>query len=163
MSEITGKTKEQMSERVMRGNCEKEKRRHLHQTRQPKQALLKKQRVVAMYHQTNLLMIFEDCDKRSGRNHKKGEKKQVDKNTWHPAPLLRGRIIKAEYNDPRIPDYQNNPLNEALPPIWSKEQVIDMLQYYPDYQEAHREWPPELRLHLIRNVLKFFEVIPMHI
>jgi AAA domain len=87
----------------------------------------------------------------------------MDKSTWHPAPLLRGRMIEAVYNDPLIPDYQNNPLNEALPPIWSREQVIDMLQYYPEYQEAHREWRPELRLHLIRNVLKFFEVIPRHI
>ncbi|MFL5628669.1 MAG: ATP-binding protein, partial [Ktedonobacteraceae bacterium] len=57
----------------------------------------------------------------------------------------------------------NNPFIEALPPIWSKERVIDMLQYYPEYQESHREWPAELRLHLIRNVLKFFEVIPIHI
>jgi len=72
-------------------------------------------------------------------------------------------MVEAEYNDPRIPDYQNNPFIEALPPIWSKEQVIDMLQYYPDYQEAHRQWPPELRLHLIRNVLKFFEVMPRQI
>jgi AAA domain len=87
----------------------------------------------------------------------------MDKSAWQPAPLLRGRMVEAEYNDPLIPDYQNNPLTEALPPIWSKEQVIDMLQYYPDYQEAHRQWPSELRLHLIRNVLKFFEVMPRHI
>jgi AAA domain len=87
----------------------------------------------------------------------------MDKSTWQPAPLLRGRMVEAEYNDPLIPDYKKNPLIEALPPIWSKERVIDMLQYYPDYQEAHRQWPPELRLHLIRNVLKFFEVMPRHI
>ena len=87
----------------------------------------------------------------------------MDKNTWLPAPILRGRMVEAEYNDPLIPDYQKNPLIEALPPIWSKEQVIDMLQYYPDYQEAHRRWPSELRQHLIRNVLKFFEVMPRHL
>jgi len=87
----------------------------------------------------------------------------MDKSTWRPAPLLRGRVVEAEYNDPLIPAYQDNPLLEALPPIWSKKQVIDMLQYYPDYQTSHRQWPPELRLHLIRNVLKFFEVIPRHI
>lgn len=89
--------------------------------------------------------------------------RQMDNNLWKPAPLIAGRRVEAEYNDPLIPDYQGNPLLEALPPIWKKEQVIDMLQYYPEYQEVHREWPPELRLHLIRNVLKFFEVIPIHI
>lgn len=87
----------------------------------------------------------------------------MDKSTWQPAPLLRGRMIEAEYNDPLIPDYKDNPFIEALPSIWKKEQVIDMLQYYPEYQEAHRLWAPELRLHLIRNVLKFFEVIPLHL
>ena len=84
----------------------------------------------------------------------------MDKNTWLPAPILRGRMVEAEYNDPLIPDYQKNPLIEALPPIWSKEQVIDMLQGYPDSQEAYRQCPPELRLHLRRNVTKSFEIIP---
>ncbi len=82
---------------------------------------------------------------------------------WCPRPLLRGQMIEAEYHDPLIPDYCGNPLTEALPPIWLKEQVVDLLQYYPDYQDAHRTWPTELRLHLIRNVLKFFEVLPIHI
>lgn len=87
----------------------------------------------------------------------------MNKSVWRPMPLLKGRMEEAEYHDPLIPDYQNNPLIEALPPIWSRKQVIDMLQFYPDYLEEHRRWAPELRLHLIRNVLKFFEVIPKHI
>lgn len=87
----------------------------------------------------------------------------MDKSVWSPMPLLKGRLIEAEYRDPLIPDYQDNPLIEALPPIWSKEQVMDMLQFYPNYQEEHRRWAPELRLHLIRNVLKFFEVLPRHL
>ena len=87
----------------------------------------------------------------------------MDKSTWRPAPLLRGRMVEAEYNDPLIPDYQKNPLIEALPPIWKKGQVIDMLQGYPDCQEAHRQCPPELRLHFIRKLIKSFEIIPINI
>src|SRR5258708_1838261 len=102
------------------------------------------------------LMKYEGCVRRSGLTHKGRERRQMDKSVWKPALLLRGRMVEAEYNDPLIPDYQNNHFIEALPPIWSKERVIDMLQYYPEYQESHREWPAELRLHLIRNVLKFF-------
>ena len=34
---------------------------------------------------------------------------------------------KAEYGEQVIPEYQGNPLIEALPDIWSGEQVIQML------------------------------------
>ncbi len=84
-------------------------------------------------------------------------------NTWQNPPLFRGRIVMASYRDQKIPDYIGNPLIEALPPIWSKQEVIDLLQHYPDYREEYRTWAIELRLHLIRRVLKFFEVLPNHI
>jgi len=84
-------------------------------------------------------------------------------NTWQNPPLFRGRIVRASYRDQKIPDYMGNPLIEALPPIWSKQEVIDLLQHYPDYREEYRTWTTELQLHLIRRVLKFFEVMPNHI
>jgi hypothetical protein len=84
-------------------------------------------------------------------------------NTWQNPPLFRGRIEKASYRDPLIPRYQGNPYIEALPPIWSKEEVIDLLQRYPEYREEHRTWNTELRVHLIRSVSKFFAVFPWHI
>src|SRR5437660_115616 len=151
-----------MRQRGMPGCWEKRRQHLLNQTHERQKARLRKRRP-AMFLQINPLTRFESCGKRSGLNYKKGRSRQMDKSTWQPAPLLRGRMVEAEYNDPLIPDYKDNPLDEALPPIWSKEQVIDMLQHYPDYQEAHRQWPPELRLHLIRTVLKFFEVMPRHI
>src|SRR6266568_1394116 len=162
MSGETDKTRGTMRQRGMHGCWEKRRQHLLNQTHLRQRARLRNRRA-AMFLQINPLMIFEGCGKRSGLDHKKGKPRQMDKSTWQPAPLLRGRMVEAEYNDPLIPDYKGNPFIEALPPIWKKEQVIDMLQYYPEYQEAHREWPPELRLHLIRNVLKFFEVIPRHI
>jgi hypothetical protein len=84
-------------------------------------------------------------------------------NTQHHPPLFRGRIVKASYSESSIPGYKGNPYIEALPSIWSKEEVISLLQRYPEYQEEHRAWPTELRVHLIRSVLKFFEVLPRHI
>src|SRR5258707_11084324 len=89
---------------------------------------------------------------------------QMDNNnTQHNPPLFRERIVKASYTESSIPSYKGNPYIEALPPIWSKEDVISLLQRYPEYQEEHRVWPTELRVHLIRSVLKFFEVLPRHI
>jgi hypothetical protein len=87
----------------------------------------------------------------------------MDKSTGRSAPFLRCRIIAAECNSSPIPDYQKNPLIEALPPIWEKEEAIDMLQGYPDCQKAYRHCPPELHLHFIRNVTKSFEIISINI
>lgn len=84
-------------------------------------------------------------------------------NTWQNPPLFRGRVVKAAYREQKILDYHGNPLIEALPPIWSKQEVIELLQRYPNYHEEYRTWATELRLHLTRRVLKFFEVLPMHI
>lgn len=83
-------------------------------------------------------------------------------NNRQNSPLFRGRVVKAAYSEQKVPGYRGNPLIEALPPIWSKEEVIDLLQRYPEYQKEHRSWAIELRVHLIRSVMKFFEVLPMH-
>ena len=147
----------------MHGRREKRRQHLLNQTHERQKARLRKQRP-ATFLQINPLTLFESCEKRSGLDHKKGKSRQMDRSTWRSAPIfIRFRIIAAEYNDSLIPDYQNNPLIEALPPIWVKEQAIDMLQGYPDSQEAYRQCPPELRLHLIRNVTKSFEIIPINI
>jgi len=87
----------------------------------------------------------------------------MDRSTGRSAPFLRCRIIAAEHNSSPIPDYQKNPLIEALPPIWEKEQAIDILQGHPDNQDAHHLCPPELRLQFTRNVTKSFEIIDIEL
>jgi len=84
-------------------------------------------------------------------------------NIKHNPPLFRERIVKAFYRESLIPSYQGNPFIEALPPIWSKEEVVSLLRRYPEYQEEQRAWATELRVHLVRTALKFFEVLPRDI
>ncbi len=84
-------------------------------------------------------------------------------NTWQNPPLFRRCVVKATYREQKIPDYRGNPLIEALPPICSKQEVISLLQHYPDYQEEYRTWAVELRVNLVRSKLKFFEPLPRHI
>lgn len=78
-------------------------------------------------------------------------------------PVFRGQHEFAVYGDPRIPSYRGNPLIEALPPIWASDEVARRLMQYPDYDEAQRTWPTELRFHLIRNAASFFEPLPIHL
>jgi hypothetical protein len=80
-----------------------------------------------------------------------------------PLPIFAGRAEKAAYRDQAISSYRDNPLIEALPPIWTTDEAAHLLGYYPDYDEQHRTLPAELRLHLIQNVVQFFETLPVHL
>jgi hypothetical protein len=71
--------------------------------------------------------------------------------------VFRGEVItEPVYCVPEIPHYQGNPLIEALPPVWTQDEVAELLIYEPEYDEKHRQFPPHLRLHLMQNALQFF-------
>lgn len=80
-----------------------------------------------------------------------------------PFSFTRGSIVEAVYREPEIPAYAGNPLQEALPPILSDDQLILKLQYFPDYDEALRGQPDELRYLLIQESMRFFVPSDMHI
>lgn len=77
--------------------------------------------------------------------------------------FFRGCSEYATYIDSKIPGYRGNPLIEALPPIWTSDEVAKHLMHYPEYEEAQRTWPSELRFHLVRNAASFFEPLPIHL
>ena len=47
--------------------------------------------------------------------------------------------VEAEYRNQIIPEYQGNPLIEALPDIWSTEQVIGVLSDKAVYNNGERK------------------------
>jgi AAA domain len=69
---------------------------------------------------------------------------------------------KAEYHDPPLRSYQGNPLIETLPPISDREQTYKLLQQNPTYEEACRQWPSHLRLHLFLEAARFFQPLNIH-
>lgn len=70
----------------------------------------------------------------------------------------------AEYkNQNFILEYQNNPLIEALPPIYSQQEVIDRLSIYPPYNKEERFLEDHKRVHLIQRLLHYFQPLPIHI
>src|SRR5579871_110388 len=61
----------------------------------------------------------------------------------------------------KIPQYQGNPLIEALPPIYSRDEAAELLTYNPTFDlEAARKMPSHLRLHLIQLAASFVEPVP---
>jgi hypothetical protein len=73
-----------------------------------------------------------------------------------PMIVLKGEEVQAAYLEQEIPDYCGNPLIEALPPIWDKEQVENQLMFFPPYSDEQRDLPAHLRLQLNENVREFF-------
>lgn len=69
----------------------------------------------------------------------------------------------AEYREQEILEYQGNPLIEALPPIYSQEEVIDRLSMYPPYNKEERYLNDHQRVHLISRLLHYFQAIPIHL
>ncbi len=63
--------------------------------------------------------------------------------------------VQAKYHKQILKCYAGNPLIEALPPILKEEEVAQILQYDPGYEESERQLAPELRLHLIANAVSF--------
>jgi hypothetical protein len=74
-----------------------------------------------------------------------------------------GRAVDAIYRDAEIPDYEGNPLIEALPAILTTEDAMERLAHYPLYNEALRERPDHIRRHLIQNNLRFFTPLDVHL
>lgn len=69
----------------------------------------------------------------------------------------------ADYKEQEILEYQGNPLIEALPPIYSQEEVIDRLSMYPPYNKEERCMNDHQRVHLISRLLHYFQAIPVHL
>jgi len=77
--------------------------------------------------------------------------------------VIRGRQTVAQYLSQDIERYRGNPFIEALPPILTEDQSMDLLARYPRYHEKDRLLPAHLRLHLVLNVSECFVCLPVHL
>lgn len=79
--------------------------------------------------------------------------------TYAPGEIIDNPIYRTQ----EIASYRRNPFTEALPPILTQEQVMALIEYWPDYDEAQRHLPAHLRLHLIYDAIEFFQPLPLHL
>src|SRR5690606_5891245 len=79
--------------------------------------------------------------------------------------LNNGTIAEvAEYkveND--LIEFQNNPLIEALPKIYSHQEVIDKLTLYPYFNKQERLLEDYKRVHCIQRLFQYFQPFPLHL
>src|ERR1700674_1274731 len=84
-------------------------------------------------------------------------------NRESPFSFTRGSIVEAAYREPEIPHYAGTPLQEALPPILSMDQLVTRLQHFPSYDESSRRAKDEVRYLLIQNAMRFFVPLDIHV
>lgn len=71
--------------------------------------------------------------------------------------------VKARYIEQEEPTYIGNMLIEALPPIYTMEQIINKFQKYPLYSSDERMRSGEYRIHAITRLKDFMHVFIKHI
>ncbi len=78
--------------------------------------------------------------------------------------LLYGQeMVDALYSDQIVQDYQNNPLIEALPPIFTEDDVIEHLSVFPPFDEKERNLNPNYRYHCVQRLFQYFQPFDKHL
>ena len=70
---------------------------------------------------------------------------------------------EAVYREQVIREYGENPFIEALPPIYSPEEVVEKLAVYPPYSEDERNLDAHYRIHLTQKLFQCFQPLPQHL
>lgn len=84
--------------------------------------------------------------------------------TRKPTTVLMGRQIRAKYRANNIESYKNNPLIEALPDIFTQQQIINFLTVTPKFNKEEVNESPEIRMHLIEQIKhEFMQPLPVHL
>lgn len=74
-----------------------------------------------------------------------------------------GRKEEAVYKESSVPNYRNNPLIEALPPIYPAQEAFEILKHRPPYSDEERLLPVEVRLHTVQTLLQVFTPLAIHL
>jgi len=69
----------------------------------------------------------------------------------------------AYYKEQVVPDYRDNPLIEALPPIWSSGEAVDMLSRNEGHHEGERQLDAHYRLHCVLRLFQYFQPLKEHV
>lgn len=76
--------------------------------------------------------------------------------------ILKGDTENANYKTQKIEEYSNNPFIEALPNIFTEDDVIDRFSVIPRIDEKDRNMESNLRYHIIKRAKNFVQPLPVH-
>ncbi|MBB6215102.1 hypothetical protein HNQ80_001191 [Anaerosolibacter carboniphilus] len=74
-----------------------------------------------------------------------------------------GEAVKAEYTEQVISEYSGNPFIEALPPIFSQDEVVEKIAIYPPYNDKERELDKQYKVHIVQRLFQVFQPLMIHL
>ena len=69
----------------------------------------------------------------------------------------------ADYKKQALPEYDGNPLIEALPTIWNIDEVVDMLSNNEGHHDGERELERHYRMHCILRLFRYYQPLEQHV
>lgn len=74
--------------------------------------------------------------------------------------VLKGDMEEAHYKQQLLPEYIQNPFIEALPPIFSEDDVLDRFMVTPRISEQDKQSETNIRYHVFKRVKNFIQPLP---
>jgi signal recognition particle GTPase len=72
-------------------------------------------------------------------------------------------MVNAVYSEQVIEEYNANPLIEALPPVFTEDNVIEQISVFPPFNEMERKLNPSYRVHCVQRLFQYFQPFEIHL
>ncbi|WP_052255580.1 ATP-binding protein [Salinicoccus sp. YB14-2] len=76
--------------------------------------------------------------------------------------VLKGEFERSIYKEQPLSEYTNNPFIEALPPIFSEDDVLDRFMVTPRINDQDKQSAMNIRYHVLKRVRNFIQPLPIH-
>jgi hypothetical protein len=76
--------------------------------------------------------------------------------------VLKGDFEEANYKEQALSDYCNNPFIEALPLIFTEDDVLERFMVTPRISEQDKQSEANIRYHLLKRIKNFIQPLPIH-
>lgn len=76
--------------------------------------------------------------------------------------VLKGNFEEAEYKEQKLSEYSENPFIEALPPIFSEDDVMDRFMVTPRITNQDKQSATNIRYHVLKRIKNFIQPLPIH-
>lgn len=76
--------------------------------------------------------------------------------------VLKGDFEEAKYKEQALLEYNKNPFIEALPPIFSEDNVLERFMVTPRITQQEKQSETNIRYHVLKRVKNFIQPLPIH-
>lgn len=76
--------------------------------------------------------------------------------------VLKGDFEEAKYKEQALSEYSKNPFIEALPPIFSEDNVLERFMVTPRITQQEKQSETNIRYHVLKRVKNFIQPLPIH-